>query len=423
MTALLLVGFAAFAAAGAPVFALMGALALYLFHGAGIESTAVIIELARLASLPSLIAIPLFTFAGYVLAESGAPKRIIELADALFGWLPGGVAVAGLCACAMFTAFTGASGVTIIALGGLVFPLLRRQGYPEDFSLGLVTTTGSLGLMFPPSLPIILYALVGKISVDKLFAAAAAPGILLLLALSAYAVFVARRSGVKPRKFSLDEVKRAARAALWEIPLPFVVVGGIYGGLFTASEAAAVMAFYVIIVEAVVYGDIAWGDLPKVARESMILVGSILIVLGCALGLTNYLIDAEIPGRLFAFLHTHVTSAWGFLALLNVFLLVVNMIEIFSAIVIVVPIIAPVAAQYGIDPVHLGALFLLNLEIGYMTPPLGLNLFLSSRRFEKPLPALYRAVGPFWLLLVAALLIVTYVPALSLWLPDRLALP
>jgi tripartite ATP-independent transporter DctM subunit len=423
MTSLVVAVFALFAALGTPVFALMGALALWLFHGAGIESTAVIIELARLASLPSLIAIPLFTFAGYVLAESGAPKRIIELADALFGWLPGGVAVAGLCACAMFTAFTGASGVTIIALGGLVFPLLRRQGYPEGFSLGLVTTTGSLGLLFPPSLPIILYALVGKISVDKLFAAAAVPGVLLLIALSAYAVRVARRSGVRSRTFSWAEVRRAARAALWEIPLPFVVVGGIYGGLFTASEAAAVMAFYVIFVEAVVYRDIAWGDLPKVARDSMILVGSILLVLGCALGLTNYLIDAEIPGRLFEFLHAHVTSAWGFLALLNVFLLVVNMIEIFSAIIIVVPIIAPVAAQYGIDPVHLGALFLLNLEIGYMTPPLGLNLFLSSRRFEKPLPTLYRAVAPFWLLLVAALLLVTYVPALSLWLPAHLSLP
>ncbi|NNN04380.1 MAG: TRAP transporter large permease subunit [Elusimicrobia bacterium] len=423
MTTLLLLCFAALAAAGTPVFALLGALALWLFHGAGIESTAVIIELARLASMPSLIAIPLFTFAGYALAASGAPKRLVDLAEALFGWLPGGVAVAGLCACALFTAFTGASGVTIIALGGLVYPMLRRQGYPEAFSLGLVTTTGSLGLLFPPSLPIILYALVGKISVDKLFAAAAVPGLLLLAALSVYAVIVARRSGVKPGRFSWAAVGRAARAAAWEIPLPFVVVGGIYGGLFTASDAAAVMAFYVVFVETVIYGDISWRDLPKVARESMVLVGSILIVLGCALGLTNYLIDAEIPGRLFAFLHAHVTSAWGFLALLNVFLLVVNMIEIFSAIVIVVPIIVPVATQYGIDPVHLGALFLLNLEIGYMTPPLGLNLFLSSRRFDKPLPALYRAVAPFWLLLVAALLLVTYVPALSLWLPGRLPLP
>jgi tripartite ATP-independent transporter DctM subunit len=420
VTAVWIAGFAALAAAGTPVFALLAGLALWLFHAAGIESTAVIIELARLASLPSLIAIPLFTFAGFVLAESGAPKRLVDLAEALFGWLPGGVAVAGLCTCAMFTAFTGASGVTIIALGGLIFPLLRRQGYPEPFSLGLVSTTGSLGLLFPPSLPIILYALVGKISIDKLFAAAAVPGLLLLAALSAFAVVVAKREGVQPTAFSWRALGRAARAAVWEIPLPIIVVGGIYGGLFTASEAAAVMAFYVLVVEIFFYKDVSWGKLPKVARESMILVGAIMIVLGCALGLTNYLVDAEIPSRIFAFLHAHVESAWGFLALLNVFLLVVNMVEIFSAIVIVVPIIAPVAAQYGINPVHLGALFLLNLEIGYMTPPLGLNLFLASRRFDKPLPELYRAVLPFWLLLLAALMLVTYCPTLSLWLPRLL---
>ncbi|HAZ07618.1 MAG TPA: C4-dicarboxylate ABC transporter [Elusimicrobia bacterium] len=422
MTALFIAAFAALALAGAPIFALMGALALRLFHEAGIDSSAVIIELARLASLPSLIAIPLFTFAGYVLAESGAPKRLVALAEALFGWIPGGVAVAGLCATALFTAFTGASGVTIIALGGLIFPLLRRQGYPENFSLGLISTTGSLGLLFPPSLPIILYALVGKISVDKLFAAAAVPGLLLLGALCVYAVVVARREGVRPVAFSWSGVRRAAREQLWEIPLPFLVIGGIYGGLFTASEAAAVMAFYVVAVESLVYKDVAWSRLPEVARRSMMLVGSILIVLGCALGLTGYMIDAEIPGLLFAFLHDRVSSPWVFLAMLNVFLLVVNMVEIFSAIVIVVPIIAPVAVQYGIDPVHLGALFLLNLEIGYMTPPLGLNLFLASRRFDKPLPILYRAVGPFWALLVATLLIVTYCPSLSLWLPGLLRL-
>ena len=423
MTALVLLGFGVMALAGTPVFALLGALALWLFHGAGIQSSAVIIELARLASLPSLIAVPLFTFAGYVLAESKAPQRLVALAESLFGWLPGGVAVAGLCACAMFTAFTGASGVTIIALGGLIYPLLRRQGYPEPFALGLITTTGSLGLMFPPSLPIILYALVGKISVDKLFAAAAVPGLLLLAALSAYAVVVAKREGVVPIPFSWDALRRAARDAAWEIPLPLVVIGGIYGGLFTASEAAAVMCFYVLIAEVLIYKDVSWRKLPEVARQSMILVGSILIVLGCALGLTSYMIDADIPGRIFAFLHEHVTSPWGFLALLNVFLLIVNMVEIFSAIVIVVPIIAPVAIQYGIDPVHLGALFLLNLEIGYMTPPLGLNLFLSSRRFDKPLPALYRAVAPFWILLVGALMVVTYCPSLSLWLPKLLKLP
>ncbi|MDO8756687.1 MAG: TRAP transporter large permease, partial [Elusimicrobiota bacterium] len=357
-----------------------------------------------------------------MLAESRAPHRLVDLAEALFGWLPGGVAIAGLVACAMFTAFTGASGVTIIALGGLILPLLRRQGYPEGFSLGLVTTTGSLGLMFPPSLPIILYALVGKISIDKLFAAAAVPGLLLLLALSVYAFIVARREKVRPIAFSWKALRDAARAAAWEIPLPLVVIGGIYGGFFTASEAAAVMAFYVMVAEIFIYKDVPWSKLPSIARESMILVGAILIVLGCALGLTSYMIDADIPGRIFAFLHEHVKSPWGFLALLNVFLLIVNMVEIFSAIVIVVPIIAPVATQYGIDPVHLGALFLLNLEIGYMTPPLGLNLFLASRRFDKPLPALYRAVVPFWMLLVAALLVVTYCPDLSLWLPRLLKL-
>jgi len=420
VTLLFLAGFGVLALAGVPVFALLGALALWLFHGAGIDSGAVIIELARLATLPSLIAIPLFTFAGYVLAESGAPRRLVALAEALFGSLPGGVAVAGLGACALFTAFTGASGVTIIALGGLIFPLLRRQGYPEPFALGLISTTGSLGLLFPPSLPIILYALVGKISIDKLFAASAVPGLLILAALAAYAVAVARREGVRPIPFSRRALKSAARAALWEIPLPVIIVGGIYGGVFTASEAAAVMAFYVLIVETLVYKDVPVSKLPEIARQSMILVGSILIVLGCALGLTNYLIDAEIPGRIFAFLHEHVSSRWGFLALLNAFLLVVNMVEIFSAIVIVVPIIVPVAVQYGIDPVHLGALFLLNLELGYMTPPLGLNLFLASRRFERPLPKLYAAVAPFWLILAASLLIVTYCPALSLWLPGVL---
>ena len=411
------------AALGAPLFALIGLLALGLFHHAGIESVAVIIEFARLASLPSLIAVPLFTFAGYLLAESGAPRRLVALAEAMFGWLPGGVAVAGLCACALFTAFTGASGVTIIALGGLIHPLLRRQGYPEDFTLGLISTTGSLGLMFPPSLPIILYALVGQVPVDKLFAAAAVPGLLLLGALGLYAFVVARRSGVKPVPFSAARLKEAARDAAWEIPLPFVVIGGIYGGLFTASEAAAVMAFYALIAEVLIHRDVAPGKLPEIARESMILVGSILIVLGCALGLTSYMIDADIPGRIFGWLSEFVKSPLVFLALLNVFLLVVNMVEIFSAIVIVVPIIAPIAKQYGIDPVHLGALFLLNLEIGYMTPPLGLNLFLASRRFDKPLPVLYRAVAPFWLLLVVALLVVTYVPRLSLWLPAALKLP
>ena len=400
---------------GAPVFSLIGAGSIYLFSGAGIDSSAVIVEMLRLASLPALIAIPLFTFSGYLLAESKSPQRMLELAEALFGSLPGGLAIVALCTTALFTAFTGASGVTIIAMGGLLYPMLSKQGYPEKFTLGLLTTTGSLGLLFPPSLPIILYGLVAKIDIDKLFKAGLLPGLLLLVALSIYAYFTAKKAGIKPTAFSLAELKRAARAAAWEIPLPFVIIGGIYLGLFTASEAASVMAFYVLVTEVFIYKDLdLFRDIPRVAVKSMLLVGAIFLVLGTALGFTNYLIDAQIPDKVFAWLHTYVASKVLFLILLNAFLLVINMIEIFSAIIIVVPIIVPVAAQYGIDPIHLGIIFLLNLEIGYMLPPLGLNLFLASSRFNKKLPELYRAIGPFILILLAMLALVTYLPQLSL---------
>ena len=400
---------------GAPVFTLIGGGAVFLFAGAGIDSSAVIVEMLRLASLPALIAIPLFTFSGYVLAESKAPQRMLALAEALFGILPGGLAIVALFTTALFTAFTGASGVTIIALGGLLYPMLKKQGYPEKYSLGLLTTTGSLGLLFPPSLPIILYAIVAKIDLDRLFKAGLLPGLLLLLALSAHALFTARRSGVKSIPFSLAELKRAARAIVWELPLPFLIIGGIYKGLFTASEASSVMAFYVIVTEVFIYKDLhLTRDLPRVAIKSMLLVGAIFMVLGTALGFTNYLIDAQIPDRIFAWLSAYVSSKTLFLVLLNAFLLVINMIEIFSAIIIVVPIIVPIASQYGIDPVHLGIIFLINLEIGYMLPPLGLNLFLSASRFKRKLPELYGAVVPFLLILLVMLAVVTYIPSLVL---------
>ncbi|OGS15670.1 MAG: C4-dicarboxylate ABC transporter [Elusimicrobia bacterium RIFOXYA2_FULL_58_8] len=400
---------------GAPVFTLIGAGSVFLFSGAQIDSSAVIVEMLRLAALPALIAIPLFTFAGYVLAESKAPQRMLALAEALFGALPGGLAIVALFTTSLFTAFTGASGVTIIAMGGLLYPMLIKQGYPEKFTLGMLTTTGSLGLLFPPSLPIILYGLVAKISIDDLFRAGLLPGALLLLALSVYAVLTARRSGAKRTPFALAALKKAARAAAWEIPLPFIIIGGIYAGLFTAGEAASVMAFYVLATEVLIHRDLhIFRDIPRVAVRSMLLVGAIFMVLGTALGFTNYLIDAQIPDRIFAWLHAFVSSKVLFLVLLNAFLLVINMIEIFSAIIIVVPIIVPVAAQYGVDPVHLGIIFLLNLEIGYMLPPLGLNLFLASSRFGKKLPELYRATGPFLLILLVMLALVTYIPSISL---------
>ena len=400
---------------GSPVFTLIGGGAIFLFVAAGIDSSAVIVEMLRLASLPALIAIPLFTFSGYILAESKAPHRMLNLAEALFGTMPGGLAIVALFTTALFTAFTGASGVTIIALGGLLYPMLSKQGYPEKFTLGLLTTTGSLGLLFPPSLPIILYGIVAKIDIDRLFKAGLLPGLLLLAALSVYAFFTARKAGVKSIPFSRSALKSSLKEIAWELPLPFLIIGGIYKGLFTASEAASVMAFYVIITEVFIYKDLdLLKDIPRVAVKSMLLVGAIFMVLGTALGFTNYLIDAQIPDQIFAWLHTYVSSKVVFLVLLNAFLLVINMIEIFSAIIIVVPIIVPVAMQYGIDPVHLGVIFLLNLEIGYMLPPLGLNLFLASSRFHKKLPTLYRATGPFLLILLVMLALVTYLPSLSL---------
>ncbi|HLG20285.1 MAG TPA: TRAP transporter large permease subunit [Bdellovibrionota bacterium] len=400
---------------GAPIFAVIGAIGLVAFDRAGIDAAALIVELYRLVNFPALIAIPLFTFAGYVLAESKAPRRMIGLAQAFFGWMPGGLAIVALLSTAIFTAFSGASGVTIIALGGLIFPALLKENYPERFSLGLMTTSGSLGLLFPPSLPIILYSIVAQVNIDQLFRAALLPGVLLIVVLSIYSVRTAIKSGVPRQAFVWKNVWSELKGAAWEIPLPFVVIGGIYGGVITATEAAAVTAFYVLIVEVFVRRDLTFfGDMPRVLRESMILVGAILVMLGAAMGVTNYLIDEQIPMKLFGWISLFVDSKVVFLVILNLFLLVMNMVEIFSAIIIVVPIIVPVAMQYHVDPVHLGVIFLLNLEIGYMTPPLGLNLFLSSMRFNRPLTAAYRAVLPFFALLVAVLILVTYAPGLSL---------
>jgi C4-dicarboxylate transporter DctM subunit len=409
--ALLLIAFA-----GAPLFSVIAAVGLLAFHAAGIDTAALIAELYRLVDFPALIAIPLFTFAGYLLAESQGPRRLVALAQALFGWMPGGLAVVAIVSTAVFTAFSGASGVTIIALGGLIFPALLKEGYPRRFSLGLMTTSGSLGLLFPPSLPIILYSIVAGVNIDKLFVAGLLPGLILIVVLSAYGVRMGIAAKVPRTAFRFREAARALKDAAWEAPLPIVVIGGIYGGFVTATEAAALTAVYLLVVEVLIRREISpVRGLAKVIRESMVLVGAILVMLGAAMGVTSYVIDQQIPMKLFAFVSHYVSSRVVFLIILNVFILVMNMVEIFSAIIIVVPIIVPVALQYGVDPVHLGIIFLLNLEIGYMTPPLGLNLFLSSLRFKEPLPRVYRTVLPFFGLLAAVLLIITYVPDLSLF--------
>lgn len=402
---------------GAPIFSVMGAVALAGFYFAGIETSVVSVEIYRLASAPTILTIPLFTFAGYILAESKAPVRLLRLTQALLGWLPGGVAIVCLFVCAFFTAFTGASGVTIIALGGLLYPILIKEGYSERFSLGLITTCGSLGLLFPPSLPIILYGIIAKVDIDDLFLAGLVPGIFLMVVLGTYSVFQAKKSGEHRRPFSFKELQGALWEARFEIPLPIFVLGGIYGGIVTATEASALSAFYALVINCFVTKDISpTKDLPRVIYDSLTLVGAILLILCCALGMTSYLVDEEIPMKILEAMKTFLTNKWAFLLVLNVFLLVVGcLMDIFSAIVVVVPLILPIAEQFGVNPLHLAIIFLTNLEIGYITPPVGINLFISSFRFNRPVLELYKVSIPFLFLMIFALLIITYIPWLTLF--------
>lgn len=416
LATLCIVGILILALMGTPLFVIMALSALTAFSFAMVETSAVAIEIYRIANAPTLLTIPLFTLAGYLMAESGSPKRLLRFAEAAFGWLPGGIAIVSLIICAFFTAFTGASGVTIIALGGLLYPILKSEGYSENFSMGLITTSGSLGLLFPPSLPIILYGIIANVDILDLFKAGIAPGILLIIVLAAWSV----RCGVSltgpTRKFAWGELWLSFRQCAWELVLPVAILVGIYGGFVTATEAAALTAFYILIVEVFIYRDLKLTqDVPKIIVESMSLVGGILLILCCAMGLTNYLIDEEIPMKILAVMTEVIDNKYSFLLFLNIFLLIVgSFMDIFSAIIVVVPLIVPIAEQFDVHPIHLAIIFLTNLEIGYITPPVGINLFISSYRFKRPITELYKASLPYFFLLVFALLIITYVPALSL---------
>lgn len=415
--AVILVGLALLLLAllGAPLFAIIAASALWGYHREGIDFQALAIEFYGLAEMPILLAIPLFTFAGYLLSESGAPQRLVRLTRALLGWVPAGLAVVALAVCALFTAFTGASGVTIIALGALLLPALQQAGYPQKFSLGLVTSAGSLGLLFAPSLPLILYGVIAEISVDSLFRAGILPGILMLVALSGYSVWTNRAVRVPLGDFSWTEVRAALREAAWEIPLPIVVLGGIYSGYFAISEAAAVTAVYVLVVDLLVLREVPWRKLPEIMRESMVLVGGILVILGMSLASTNYMIDAGVPQQLLELVSSLVSNPVSFLILLLAFLLVLGAIlDIFSAIVLVVPLILPVAQQYGVDPVHLGIIFLATMQLGYLTPPVGLNLFIASYRFERSIVEVYLSTLPFFIMLLLSVVLIAFWPWLSL---------
>jgi tripartite ATP-independent transporter DctM subunit len=410
---------------GTPLFAILAGLALVLFAVSADTGIVVLTEEHyKLATSPHLITIPLFTLAGFLMAKSKAADRLVTVSNALLGWMPGGLAIVVIASCAFFTTFTGASGVTIVALGGLLFPMMVADDYPEQFSHGLITSSGSIGLLFPPSLPIILYGIVAMTSVDKLFVAGILPGMLMVGVLAVYAIFVAKRAEVERTPFVAGDAARALWAAKWEMMVPVVVLVSIYGGFVTIAEASAMAAIYVLVVEVFILKDISIfaddtdrADLASVIYEAMIMVGAILLILGVAMGLTNYLVQEQVPMQILDFIRQYIESRTTFLLVLTVFLLIVGcMMDIFSAIAVVVPLITPIALEYGVDPVHLGIIFLAYLEIGYITPPVGLNLFISSLAFDKPVVYLYKTALPFLLLLLSALLVITFWEDLSLTL-------
>ena len=417
-----IIGLLLLALAGMPIFAVILAAAMFGFYSGEVDLSVLTIEIYRITDTPLLIALPFFTLAGYFLAESKSSERLVRITQAMIGWLPSGMAIIAFISCALFTAFTGASGVTIVALGALLYPALRQVGYTEKFSLGLVTSSGSLGLLLAPSLPLILYGIIAQqmelgepFTIQQLFMAGLLPAGLMITLLSAWSLWVNRDAAIPTQSFSTTELKAAIWDARWEVPLPFLVLAGIYGGFFAVSETATITLLYVFIAEVLIYREIPFRDIAKVVRKAMTMVGGIILILGVSLAFTNLLIDAEIPSRFFEFIQEHVDSKLSFLILLNIFLLMLGAIlDIFSAIIIIVPLILPVAVAFGVDPVHLGIIFLANMQIGYFTPPVGMNLFIASYRFQKPITTLYAATLPFMAVLMIAVLIITYVPELSL---------
>jgi C4-dicarboxylate transporter, DctM subunit len=402
-------------AAGAPIFALLGGAAAVMFLSEGVPGSAILIQTYQLSTKPTLASIPLFTLVGVLLAEGGAPHRLLRVFRALFGWFPGGTAVVCAMLCAFFTVFTGGSGVTILALGGLLYPALVKDGYGEKFSLGLLTAAGSLGLLLPPALPLILYGIVAQSPIEDLFIGGILPGMLLIGMTSAWGIRAAVVAKVHRPTFAFGEAGAALWAAKWEIALPIVIVGALFSGFATTVEAAAIGALYTFFTQVVIHRDLKIGrDIGRVAAECSSTVGGVLLILGVAVGLTSWMIDADIPGRLLELTQQYISSRWAFLLALNGFLLVVGcLMDIFSATFVVAPLLVPLGLAYDVHPVHLGIIFIANLELGYLTPPVGLNLFLASYRFRKPLLEVAAASFPMLLVLGFGVLVITYVPWLT----------
>ena len=399
---------------GLPIFATLGGIALVLFWNVGVPVAAVPVETYRLVASPVLPSIPLFTFAGYLLVEGGASQRLLRVYSALFGWMPGGLAITTAVVCAVFT--WAGSGVTILSLGGLLVPMLIKARYRESFSIGLVNASGSLGLLFPPSLPVILYGIYAGTRIDTLFVAGLVPGLLMVAMVSAWGIRHGVRNHVERSRFAWREAALAVWAAKWELLIPAIILAGLFGGLGTLVEAGALTVFYAFVVECFVYRGISLRrDFVRVAVECCTVIGGVLLIVGVAQGLTNYLVDAHVPDLLTDWAQSHIHSRYAFLLMLNVILILKgSFMDVFSAIIVLVPLISPIAAGFGIDPIQLGIIFLANLELGYLTPPVGLNLCLSAYRFKQSMASVYRATFPFYLILLVGVLLITYVPWLTM---------
>lgn len=401
-------------AAGAPLFSVLGGLAVFLFMAEGIPPPTVIGSAYDLTTHPTLPALPLFTLAGFLLAEGDTPARLLRLFRGLFGWIPGGTAIACVVVSAFFTIFTGGSGVTILALGGLLLPALLKDGYEDRFSVGLLTASGSLGLLLPPALPLILYAIVAEVSVTEMLAGGILPGLLLIALAAGYGIRNGRSAGVRRVPFDRHDAAAALWQGKWEILLPVVVLTAFFAGAATIVETAAITAILAFFIQVFIHRNIRPGGVRHVVAECVTTIGGVLIILAVAKGFSSYLVDAGIPATLIDWTRGHVENKFLFLLGLNVFLLIVGcLMDIFSATFVVVPLIAPMGAEFGIHPVHLGMIFIANLELGYLTPPVGLNLFLASYRFKRPLLEIYRASVPMLIILGIGVLLITYVPWLT----------
>ena len=402
---------------GAPIFIGLGAAAILFFSADFTPISAIPAEAYRIVVSPTLPTIPLFTLAGYLLAESKASERLVKVFQELFGWIPGGTPVVIVILCGFFTALTGGSGVTILALGGLLLPLLIKEGYSRSFSLGLITVSGSLGLLFPPSLPAIIYGVTAGVSVKDIFIAGLLPGIMLIVLLSSWALFQGKRDKIRARPFNIKDSLNIIWNTKWELSIPFIILFGVFGGFATLVETAAITVLFILIVEVFIYKDISINRLPKIVVDCSVLIGGVLIILGVAMGLTSYLVDAQIPILILTWAKTAISSKYTFLLMLNIFLLIVGcLMDIFSAIIVIVPLIAPLGVHFGVDPVHLAIIFIANLELGFLTPPVGMNLFLAAYRFDEDMPKIYQATLPFFLVKLFAVVLITYIPIITLGL-------